>query len=125
MIFTIMKCLRLLGGQNKTGDRASRLLKHGVFTKENILDITDNAGGFVKGTLVGKIENSGEYGTETNVTNRNVATIRLAGMLGLKGFVEECKTVKVRDFASGNTYRGNMMSIAKGEEATTAAKNGG
>ena len=114
-----------LGGNIKKGDKASRLLKRGVFTKEDIVNIEGSPGTFASSSFNDMKESRKDYGKETNVTNRNVATSRLAGMLGLQGVVEESKTVKVRDYASGNIYKGNLMSIAKGDEAADAVNKVG
>ena len=112
---------KALGGNIKKDDKASRLLKKGVFTKENIADIKYSPNNFGNAEFGDRNEVGNDYGTETNVTNRNVATSRIAELLGLHGVVEESKTVKVRDYASGKVYKGNLMSVAKGEEAADAA----
>ena len=112
---------KALGGNVKIDDKASRLLKKGVFTKEDIADIRYSPNNFGNAKFGDRNEVGQDYGTETNVTNRNVATSRIAELLGLHGVVEESKTVKVRDYASGKVYKGNLMSVAKGEDAGDAA----
>jgi len=112
-----------LGAEKKKGDKASRLMGAGVFTKEEKESISGNgktASSFGDMTAFTDTKNNeGDYGTETNITNRNVATSRMAGLLGLSDLIAESKTVNVKDKKTGQTFKGNMMALAKGNAGET------
>ncbi len=118
------EAFKALGANNKAGDKASRKLNSGVFTKKDTVE-TVKSGKF-NGIALCDIKNNsnedGGYGKKTDVTKRNVATSRMAALLGLSGLVQDSKTVKVKDKASGKTYRGNLMEFANGDEAKGVAK---
>ena len=102
----------------KIGEGASRAMKSGIFTKKDIKIHGDNYG--LKGSYLSALndrDSKGDYGTKTNITNRNVATSRMAGLLGLSSLVADSKTVKVKDKQSGEVFKGNMMEFAEGESA--------
>lgn len=108
-----------LGALSKTGDNMSRLMKNGVFSKkETMLNESENKSAFVPARFDSKDNEIGNYGKKTNITNRNVATSRMAGLLGLSGLIAESKTVKVKDRKTGEIFKGNLMEFAEGEEAT-------
>lgn len=110
-----------LGSGSKGGDGASYLMKGtGVFTKESKTQNYDGISGNVTGiaaAFASKGKSNIFLGNEINVTNRNVATSRMAALLGLSGIVAESKNVKVHDRTTNSTYRGNMMEFAEGKEA--------
>ena len=110
---------KALGAKSKTGDNMSRLLKRGVFSKkETMLNDSENKSALVPARFDNKDNEIGNYGKKTNITNRNVATSRMAGLLGLSGLIAESKTVKVKDRKTGEVFKGNLMDFAEGEEAT-------
>lgn len=111
---------KALGARNKQGDKASRLLEQGVFTKEEIEENTGGASNLPPGSVLHDGENNTGYGDQTNITNRNVATSRIALLAGVPGIVAESKTVKVKDRADGKIYKGNLMSIASGVASAEA-----
>lgn len=57
-----------------------------------------------------------DEGGEANMTRRNVATSRMADLLGLGNLIAKSQTVEIFDKASGQTFRGNLMDQAEGEE---------
>lgn len=54
-----------------------------------------------------------------NTTRRNVATSRMASLLGLDHLIAKSQTAEIYDEATGKTYRGNVMDKARGEENRT------
>ena len=110
---------KALGAKSKTGDNMSRLMANGVFSKkETMLNKSENVSAYIQSRFDDHTNENGKYGKKTNITNRNVATSRMAGLLGLSGLIADSKTVKVKDNRSGKTYKGNMMAFAEGEEGT-------
>ena len=57
-----------------------------------------------------------DNGGRVNMTRRNVATSRMASLLGLKDLIAESQTVDILDEATGKTIRGNLMNQAEGKE---------
>lgn len=55
-------------------------------------------------------------GGMTNTTRRNVATSRMAELLGLGHLVAKSQTAEIQDQATGKIIRGNLMDAAQGEE---------
>lgn len=124
-----------LGAANKSGDAASRDLDIGIFTPENIIDMDFTANGDVSkaqndfsanacpdaGGLMG--EKFKGQKIQVNQSNRNVATSRVAQLLGIGGIVEESKNVNVVDKKTGQTKKGILMSRAKGKEAKKVYAN--
>lgn len=131
-----------LGDAMKTGDDAGRLLPQGVFTRDNVLDVDDNvnvideAAGRQTIKAINGFKNvafneeqeetldSNKVGKTLNLGARNVATSRVANLLGIGGVVEQSQTVKVKEKGKGGKItRGNLMTLAKGSEASGIAKN--
>ena len=56
-----------------------------------------------------------DEGGMANTTRRNVATSRIAELLGLGNLVAKSQTVDILDKATGQTIRGNLMDQAKGK----------
>jgi len=63
-----------------------------------------------------------DEGGEINMTRRNVATSRMANLLGLGHLVARSQTAEIYDKKTGQIIRGNLMDQAAGEEFDTAAK---
>lgn len=59
---------------------------------------------------------SAGLGKKTNVSRRNVATSRMAELLGVGNLVAKSETVEITD-KQGNSYTGNLMTSAKGSKA--------
>lgn len=57
-------------------------------------------------------------GNTVGLSNRNVATSRLADLLGVGDLVAHSEKVELRDAEGGGSYTGNLMQKAKGEEAS-------
>ena len=57
-----------------------------------------------------------EEGGMANMSRRNVATSRIAELLGLENLVAKSRTVDILDQATGQTTRGNLMDQAEGKE---------
>lgn len=55
-------------------------------------------------------------GKKINVSRRNVATSRMAELLGVGNLVAKSETVEITD-KQGNSYTGNLMTSAKGGKA--------
>lgn len=56
----------------------------------------------------------GQEGDKVNLTKRNVATSRMAALLGLGHLVAKSETVEIFDEATQHTIRGNLMEKANG-----------
>lgn len=63
-----------------------------------------------------------DEGGEANMTRRNVATSRMAELLGLGNLIAKSQTVEIFDKASGKTIRGNLMDQAEGKEFKDVSK---
>lgn len=129
---------KALGANMKTGEDAGRLIPgKGVFTREqkfktedmvNELLGTENAA--PKDNFISVAYNEGkEEDFASNIksktfhqSNRNVATSRIANLLGIGGIVEQSSTVKVKEKSTGNIIKGNLMTLAKGEAGASIAK---
>ena len=72
----------------------------------------------VKNTIDCLIKSLGimEEGGMANMSRRNVATSRIAELLGLENLVAKSRTVDILDQATGQTIRGNLMDQAEGKE---------
>ena len=68
------------------------------------------------------IQQSPEGPSEVNVSKRNVATSRMAELLGVGHLVARSETAEVTDAATGEKYRGNLMAKAVGSESTAVEK---
>ena len=126
-----------IGANMKTGEDAGRLLPgKGVFTREQKFKTedmvkelfgTEDAG--PKDNFISVAYNEGkEEDFASNIksktfhqSNRNVATSRMANLLGLGGIVEQSSTVKVKEKRTGNIVKGNLMTLAKGEAGASIA----
>jgi len=106
------------GGNAKTGENAGRILDSGMFTKEvekedpNFYNNAFSSRETVNGKYVYGVE-----GIKLKMSNRNVAMSRVANLLGIGNLIEQSKTVRIHDQASGETVRGNLMTKAKGVSA--------
>ena len=54
---------------------------------------------------------------KVNMTRRNVATSRMAALLGVGHLVAKSETAEIVDNATGKTYRGNLMEQAQGDRS--------
>ena len=59
-------------------------------------------------------------GGKVNMTKRNVATSRVAALLGLSHLVAKSETAELYDEATGRTLRGNLMEKAAGASSAGA-----
>ncbi|MDY3819364.1 MAG: hypothetical protein SO019_09935 [Lachnospiraceae bacterium] len=66
-------------------------------------------------SLMGPLGIVDESGNIANMSRRNVATSRIAELLGLGNLVAKSQTVDILDKATGQTIRGNLMDQAKGK----------
>lgn len=57
----------------------------------------------------------GEGSEKVNMTRRNVATSRMAALLGVGNLVAKSETAEIYDEATGSTIRGNLMEQARGQ----------
>ena len=55
-------------------------------------------------------------GGSINTTRRNVATSRMASLLGVGHLVAKSQTAEIYDETTGQTHRGNIMAAAQGKE---------
>jgi len=60
--------------------------------------------------------------SEVNVSKRNVATSRMAELLGAGHLIARSETAEVTDAATGQKFRGNLMAKAEGVEDTVVAE---
>ena len=58
-----------------------------------------------------------------NMSRRNVATSRVAALMGLGNLVANSQTAEIYDEASGQTFKGNLMEKAQGMSAAQFLKN--
>ena len=58
-----------------------------------------------------------------NMSRRNVATSRVAALMGLENLVANSQTAEIYDEASGQTFKGNLMEKAQGMSAAQFLKN--
>ena len=64
-----------------------------------------------------------ELGSDTfHQSNRNVATSRVANLLGIGGIVEQSSIVKVKEKSTGKITKGNLMTLAKGDSGASIAQ---
>ena len=63
----------------------------------------------------------GEGSEKVNMTRRNVATSRMAALLGVDSLVAKSETAEIYDEATGSTIRGNLMEHARGQMSGSAA----
>ncbi len=130
-----LKNFKALGANMKTGEAAGRLIPgKGVFTKEQKFNASDMVkeltedykDNFISiGYNEGKEEDFAKSveGGIFHQSNRNVATSRVANLLGIGGIVEQSSTVKVKEKSTGNVTKGNLMTLAKGEAAASIANS--
>lgn len=71
--------------------------------KTNFEDLYENLGFLNEGGVV-------------NMSRRNVATSRMASLLGLEELIAKSQTVDITDEATGRLIRGNLMDQAEGIE---------
>ncbi len=126
---------KALGANMKTGEAAGRLIPgKGVFTKEqkfNASDMVKELTEDYKDNFISIGYNEGKEkdfaksveGGIFHQSNRNVATSRVANLLGIGGIVEQSSTVKVKEKSTGNVTKGNLMTLAKGEAAASIANS--
>lgn len=120
-----------IGAAMKTGESAGRLIPgHGIFTKEQKLNVSDMVDELqTRDNFISVSYNEGSeenfnpatVGETFNQTNRNVATSRVANLLGIGGIVEQSSTVKIREKGSGQVTKGNLMTLAKGDQGAAVA----
>lgn len=100
-----------LGSAVKTGDKAARVLNEGIFIPEDFSkkDFDGNAFSTID-SEVGK--------RSVNLTNRNVATSRVANLLGVGELMEQSSTVTVKDTGAKKKHQGVLMSFARGTQSS-------
>lgn len=124
------------GSGVKKGGSAGRILDEGMFspeefdvqrivkdmnTKPGHLSINSFSAMDEKKTKKGSVISYGfKDGEKVNLGKRNVATSRVANMLGLKDLIAQSKSVKVHDQSTGNVIQGNLMEKASGKDAYEA-----
>lgn len=72
------------------------------------------AGAETNYTEILKTSGIADEGGKVNMTKRNVATSRMAALLGLEHLVAKSETTEILDKATGQTIRGNLMEKANG-----------
>jgi len=105
--------LQKLKANNKSDANAGRLMKEGVFTPETkgkVKDLNFKATAFNDSSIDQIIAEGGEL----NASNRNVATSRVANLIGLGSIVEQSRSVEVQ--SKGEKIKGNMMTFARGKD---------
>ena len=113
--------LTSLGGAAKTGDNVGKIMKEGVFApnkKFNFANasganIADQSNTMVDAELNEKLKSQG---LTTNMANRNVATSRVANLIGLGDLVAQSTLATVKDKATGKEREGSLMALARGSE---------
>lgn len=113
--------LTSLGGAAKTGDNVGKIMKEGVFApnkKFNFANasganIADQSNTMVDAELNAKLKSQG---LTTNMANRNVATSRVANLIGLGDLVAQSTLATVKDKATGKEREGSLMALARGSE---------
>lgn len=64
-----------------------------------------------------------DEGGVVNMSRRNVATSRMASLLGLEELIAKSQTVDITDEATGRLIRGNLMDQAEGIEYADASED--
>lgn len=113
--------LTSLGGQAKTGEDIGKLMKEGVFAPNKNFNFANASGANIAdqtNTMVDEELNEKlkSQGMTTNMANRNVATSRVANLIGLGDLVAQSTLATVRDKATGQERKGSLMALAKGNE---------
>ncbi len=118
--------IKSIGAGVKTGDNAGKMLKEGIFapnTTKTFHGGSSSSSGDGADIVGNTFRASKEFNDKnlyqnitTNVTNRNVATSRVANLIGLGGIVEQSKTVSVKDKKTGEVKTGSLMTRAEGDE---------
>lgn len=111
------------GAAAKSGDLMGKKFKEGFFSPEHIKKFSGNVGVKLnENSFASRSENAKVNEVETNVANRNVATSRIANLLGAGGLVEQSTNVKIHDKASNTIKKGSLMTKSKGDEALESVK---
>lgn len=119
------------GAKGNDDEKAGRILQEGMFTHENIEEITSSgikngdASFTVSAFSQKKRESNGDgqnrfgmmIGDKVNISRRNVAMSRVANLLGIGYLIEQSKSVTVHDRSRNQDFRGNLMTKAKGKKA--------
>lgn len=106
-----------LGQGVKKNEKAGRLLKEGVFIPEDFAKSDFNVNSF------SDRDEAKLKGKSLNLANRNVATSRVANLLGMGSIVEQSTSAVVKDNKTNKRYKGALMSFARGKEAGKEAIN--
>ena len=133
-----LSAFKALGANMKTGEDVGRLIPgKGVFTKEQVFDtkemvneVLGTESAQAKDNFISVAYNEGqessfanELGSDTfHQSNRNVATSRVANLLGIGGIVEQSSIVKVKEKSTGKITKGNLMTLAKGDSGASIAQ---
>ena len=114
--------LTSLGGAAKTGDDVGKIMKEGVFAPNKVVNfsnvkeeanITNQTNTMVDEELNEKLKSQG---MKTNMANRNVATSRVANLIGLGDLVAQSTLATVKDKTTGQEREGSLMTLARGTE---------
>lgn len=118
-----------LGGAAKTGDDVGKKLAEGAFAPNKVFNfakketgpkLSDQTNTMVDQDLNEKLI---EDKVKTNMANRNVATSRVANLLGLGNLVAQSTLTTVKDKKTGEKRTGSLMTLARGVEAKSEIKN--
>lgn len=78
-----------------------------------MLALIDYSGAYAKRNMANKLNNSAKIGFERNLSDRNVATSRLATLLGIQSIICDSRTATIR--LNGKVLQGNLMENAGGK----------
>lgn len=108
-----------LGAGAKTGENVGRLLNEGVFAPNQQYQFGDGGGANIENNALYDLDISQRMKEEkmvTNMANRNVATSRVANLIGVGDIVEQSMMAKVKDKKTGDVKTGSLMTKARGKE---------
>lgn len=105
------------GNNAKTGELIGKKFKEGFFSPDHIKKFSEAEGVDLKmNAFAYHEENIKQKDVSVNVANRNIATSRVANLIGVGGIVEQAKSVKIHDKKSNITKTGSLMSKARGKD---------
>ena len=114
--------LKDMGANGKKGEFVGKRMKEGVFAPESFHDYSvkrtdaniDLAGNVMRTAAISSL--LAEQKTTTSMSNRNIATSRVANLIGLGDIVAQSTAAVVKDKKTGKERKGSLMTLANGVE---------
>lgn len=114
--------LKDMGANSKKGNFVGKRMKEGVFAPESFHNYSvkhneaniDSPGNVMRTAALSSL--LAEQKTTTSMSNRNIATSRVANLIGLGDIVAQSTAAVVKDKKSGEERKGSLMALANGVE---------